>query len=197
VQLFSERCNLARDAIQNGTGWSPVELVAPSVGYAITSGRLQPDDLRVAGGFTTGRPTTGLAWAARRSLLERHRLYDGSVLGGGDRAIVCAAIGKFDCWIDAVGANDYQRQHYLAWGEPFFTEVAGRVGCVDGRIFHLWHGDASNRRYLQRHLELAQFRFDPFHDISIASDGCWQWSSDKPELHRYVRDYFLARKEDG
>lgn len=197
VQLFSERCNLARGAIHNEAGWSPVDIVAPGVGHTIAIGRLQPDDLRVAGNFTTGRPTTGLAWAARRPLLERHRLYDASVMGGGDRAIVCAAIGRFDSWIDAVAANDRQRQHYLAWGEPFLAEVGGKLGYVDGRIFHLWHGDASDRRYSQRHRELGQFDFDPSKDISIDANGCWQWSSNKPAMHRFVRDYFLARKEDG
>ena len=34
-------------------------------------------------------------------------------------------------------------------------------------------------------------------DIAIAETGCWRWATDKPDLHRYVRDYFAARKEDG
>jgi hypothetical protein len=153
--------------------------------------------LRVAGGFTTGDPTTGLAWAARRSLLDRYGIYDAHVLGAGDRATACAAIGRFDSFTDAIVANSRQKQHYQAWGEPFFADVAGGLGVVDGRIFHLWHGDTRDRHYAERHREFARFGFDPYTDIALDANGCWEWSSDKPEMHRYMRDYFAVRKEDG
>jgi hypothetical protein len=197
VQLFSERCELAQGATRNGSGWTPVGLIAPSAGYTIATGKLKDDDLRVSGAWVTGRPTTGLAWAGRRSLLDRHGLYDAHILGAGDRAIVCAAIGRFDDWIEAAAANSRQEEHYRAWGEPFFAEVAGRIGCVEGRIFHLWHGDVKDRRYAKRHQELISFEFDPFNDLAIDENGAWRWNSYKPEMHRYVSEYFAARKEDG
>jgi hypothetical protein len=198
VQLFSERCQLGRGATRDWSGWTPVEIVAPSAGHTIAIGKLKRDDLRVSGAWVTGGPTTGLAWAARRSLLDRHGLYDAHILGAGDRAIVCAAIERFEDWDDAVAANSRQAQHYRAWGEPFFTEVgAGGIGWVDGRIFHLWHGDIEDRRYAKRHREFATFEFDPFRDIAIDTNGCWRWNSIKPEMHRYVSDYFATRREDG
>ena len=197
VQLFSERCMLGRDAVQNGSEWAPIELVVPSVGYAIATGTLKPDGLRVAGGFTSGDPTTGLAWAARRSLLDCHGIYDAHVLGAGDRAVACAAIGRFDSFTDAIVANRSQQRHYREWGDPFFADVAGGLGVIQGRIFHLWHGTTANRHYAQRHREFAQFGFDPYTDIAVAPNGCWQWNSDKPEMHRYILDYFAVRREDG
>lgn len=197
VQLFSERCNLAQGATRNGSDWRPVELVAPSTGYAIATGKLKRDDLRVAGAYVTGGPTTGLAWAARRSLLDRHGLYDANILGAGDRAVACAAIGRFDYWVDAAAANSRQEQHYRAWGEPFFADVTGKIGFIDGRIFHLWHGDTKDRQYAKRHREFMRFGFDPFSDIAIDANGCWRWNTVKPELHRYLLDYFATRREDG
>ncbi len=195
VQLFTERCNLARGATRNGSDWTPVELAAPGVGYAIAAGKRV--DLQIPGAYLTGGSTTGLAWAARRSLLDRHGLYDAHILGAGDRAIACAAIGRFDFWVEAAAANSLQERHYRAWGEPFFADVTNGIGFIDGRIFHLWHGDGKDRRFAQKHREFRKFGFDPFSDIAIEANGCWRWSTAKPEMHRYLLDYFTVRKEDG
>jgi len=197
IQLFSERCNLAQGATINASPWGPVELVAPGVGYTIAAGTLKPDDLRVAGFYASGGPTTGLAWAARRSLVDRHGLYDAHIVGAGDRAMACAAIGRFDSWLDASASNSRQERYYRAWAEPFFADVGGRVGYIDGRIFHLWHGALQDRKYALRHQGLARFHFDPFVDIARDGSGCWRWNSDKPDLHEYVKNYFDSRKEDG
>jgi hypothetical protein len=48
-----------------------------------------------------------------------------------------------------------------------------------------------------RHQGLGEFAFDPATDIAIGAGGCWEWATAKPELHRYLRDYFAARREDG
>jgi hypothetical protein len=198
IQLFSERCNLAQGATRSGADWSPLELTAPSVGYTIATGKLEPGILGVAGSYVTGGPTNGLAWAARRSLLDRHGLYDAHVLGQGDRAIVCAAVAKFDDWVLAAAANRRQEQHYRAWAEPFFADVAKGIGFIDGRIFHLWHGDAKARTLRTPHYrDFGKFSFDPFNDIAVDANGCWRWNSVKPEMHRYVADFFAFRKEDG
>src|ERR1700674_1680365 len=83
VQLFSERCNLARDARPDSSGWGPIETRREAIGYAIATGGLKPDDVRVAGApISLGAPTPGLAWVARRTLLDRHGLYDGCIIGG-------------------------------------------------------------------------------------------------------------------
>ncbi len=44
---------------------------------------------------------------------------------------------------------------------------------------------------------MHEFDFDPKADIALDHNGCWEWSSDKPELHRRVKQYFASRKEDG
>ncbi len=197
VQLFGERCNLARDAVVASPAPPAVDFVAQSIGLKIATGRAQPDDLRVAGASWTRGATTGLAWASRRTLLGKHRLYDSCILGNGDRAMVCAAIGRPDYGASALQMNAGQMKHYAAWAEPFFADVGGRVGYIDGRVFHLWHGAWQDRKHAQRHAGLKSFAFDPSVDITTGSDGCWRWSSDKPKLHEYVRSYFASRQEDG
>ena len=63
-----------------------------------------------------------------------------------------------------------------------------------GRRSALWHGDIARRKYTERDRSLADF--DPSSDIAIGSTGCWQWNSDKPTMHRAVREYFQSRRED-
>lgn len=142
--------------------------------------------------------SSGFAWAARRDLLERHALYDACIVGCGDRAIACAAYGRASTssqcsWI----VNERQRAHFLRWAEPFSRDVGGRIGFVEGHVFHLWHGDLIDRRYRERYHDPVVADFDPDHDIRVDAQGCWRWNSDKPALHDFVRGYFSLRREDG
>ena len=198
VQLFAERCNLTRDARRDSSGWSPIGSRRLAIGHAIATGSLKPDDLRIAGASQLlGAPSTGLAWAARRTLLDRHGLYDARIIGAGDRAIICAAVGRPDYCASAHAMSGHAAEHHLAWAEPFFTDVGGRVGYIAGVVFHLWHGNFEDRRYGRRQQDLAALGFDPFTDIAVSDSGCWRWNSNKPDLHEYVRSYFASRNEDG
>ena len=140
---------------------------------------------------------SGLAWAARRDLLEARKLYDAAILGSGDALLVNAALGVFDLGGESVLINSRQRQNYLAWARPFHESVDGRVGFINSCVYHLWHGDLRNRKYQERYIGFQAFDFDPAVDLAFDESRCWKWNSDKPEMHRYVRDYFDARREDA
>ena len=141
---------------------------------------------------------TGFAWAARRSVLEAG-LYDASVVGGGDHLIAHSMSGDWEsnCVELLAGIDTPLHRHLRRWGERFFATVRGDIACVGGAVFHLWHGDLANRDYDVRHEPPARWGFDPDADLHLNADGCWEWSRDKPELHRWVSDYFLRRDEDG
>jgi hypothetical protein len=197
VHLFCEIWMLAPGALPDPSGWSSVRWILPGVGHRIARGELRPDDMAVSDPPTGSRPLQGFAWAAPRALLERHGLYDARVGGGGDRAILCAGLGQFEYCVSTQIMNDRSVGHYRAWGDRFYADVQGKIGYVDGRIFHLWHGAYPHRRYRERHIELAKYGFDPFTDIALDGSGCWRWNSDKPALHEYLRSYFASRNEDG
>ncbi len=146
---------------------------------------------------SAGEYARGFAWAARRELLEQHGFFDLGILGGGDTAMVCAAFGFFDYVRQRHQLDERRAAAYRAWGEPYREAVAGSVDAIDGSLFHLWHGDLRNRRWRERHERLAGYGFDP--DTDIVTDGCgvWEWSTDKPAMHEYVRSYFVSRAEDG
>lgn len=197
IQAFRERCNLSRGVLDYSVANGICDSVSESVGYKIVAGEVQADDFRQSEAPLTRKSTAGLAWAARRELLQAHGLYDACILGSGDRAILCAAMGVFDWGLNAVGMRGRQIEHYLNWAGPFSCAVDRRVGFVDGRVLHLWHGDLKNRRYAQRHQGLSRFAFDPFTDLALDPSGSWRWTGTKPEMREYVRAYFESRKEDG
>jgi hypothetical protein len=93
--------------------------------------------------------------------------------------------------------NPHQRERFAAWAGPFHETVQGSVGSIDGDLYHLWHGDLANRATGPRHRILSELGFDPTADVALAEGGGWLWATEKPELHRYVRQFFANRREDG
>jgi hypothetical protein len=142
---------------------------------------------------------TGFAWAARRDILVRHGLYDACVSGSGDHMMAHGLCGDWEsnCIQRILGGNTKHQAHFVQWCRRIYKDVRARVGYVPGALLHLWHGDMNNRRYVLRNQELALFEFDPTVDIRIGSSGCWEWNSDKPDLHKWAVNYYAQRKEDG
>lgn len=189
VQLFSERDNLGPDG--------RVESTVRAVGRRIADGSATPVELEDPAAPLRQGSTAGLAWAARRTALDECGFYDACILGSGDRTILCAALGRPEYGVRALGMTPRQAEHYRRWATRFAASIGAKVGAVDGRVEHLWHGDIAARRYATRYRGLRRFGFDPFEDIAVGPDGSWSWNTPKPEMHAYVRDYFDGRREDG
>ena len=183
IQLFERAVDLEPDSTHVS---GPMNYTGKSLVASIVSG--EP---------ARQRTKHGLAWAGKRSLLEKHKFYDAMIVGGGDSAIAFAACGRFKEYTAATLMNLAQTNHYLQWARPFFDDVQANVGFIPGVLFHYWHGTFANRRHRQRHEGLAGFDFDPYADVAISENGCFVWSTDKPELHRYVRQYFELRNENA
>ena len=197
LQLFQERCDLAPHADPGQLALWDGPASAISYAYGLACGRTTRDDLTNNESVRQLKTTAGLAWAARRDVLAQHGFYDACILGSGDRTMLCAALGWFDIPVPVASMNSARVAHFRRWAEPFFNSVRGRVSYIPSRVFHLWHGDLRHRRYGQRYRAREFLDFDPDADITIDRDGCWRWSSDKPGLHAYVRNYFAERREDG
>lgn len=138
---------------------------------------------------------SGYAWAARRSLLERHGLYDANVLGNGDLNIAHAMFGG-SRYLKTERSSEHAARHLRRWADAFFEDVQGSVGFVEGTVYHLWHGKMADRRYIDRLDVLIEHDFDPLRDLSH-DGGAYHWSSAKPGLHAVCREYFARRREDG
>lgn len=196
VQPFERIHFLPPDASARGRPRPEGTKSRDALAARILRGTLPDDIFLFTGGSLIHGYAPGNAWAARRDLLDEHGLYDALILGCGDKAMYCAAYGKIDEAVGAIPMNEAQAAHFRAWAVPFHRSVAGRVGFIDVDAEHLWHGKLTDRRYGDRYKDFAVFRFDPTGDIVQDENGVWRWNSPKEEMHRFVLDYFHARRED-
>ena len=196
VQPFSRVRYLTKNTAPGEFRKSDVKAERPSVASSVSSG-IPVSRWLTDAKFRARPPGLGLAWSARRELLDQHGFYDSCIVGGGDRAIICAAAGSFNELMDSQRMNPGQRRRYLNWATAFHVATGTVDSYVEGNLYHLWHGEFSDRAYVDRHAGLQEFDFDPFVDIAIAGNGAWRWSTEKPDLHAYVRSYFMSRNEDG
>ncbi len=142
---------------------------------------------------------TGFAWAMRRSVIDRHGLYDRSIVGGADFEMAHCFFGDEDF----LGGRSWYcryltkpaRDSISVWGRAIQEEIGDSIGHVPGRVLHLYHGDISGRNYLNRLMILREAGYDPAVDVAVEEAGPLRWNSDKPELHRRVRDYFFGRAQ--
>lgn len=196
LQPFRDLVDLTRDSRLDDLESLSREPARRSVVEMLENGELPGDFFSMRGASLKWKFTAGHAWVGRREALASCGLYDGSIMGSGNKLMLAAGFGKQEEAARAYGLNDAQRAHYLEWADSF-TARMGKPGWIDGRVFHLWHGDMEHRGYGSRHGEFQQFGFDPFRDIAKSPEGAWRWSSDKPEMHKFVENYFLSRREDG
>lgn len=144
-------------------------------------------------------PHPGFAWAARREIFADIGFYDSLIMGSGDVVILDALCDQ------ALNLKRvpyvYCRRDFLEdiekWQNILRTRTRGQVSCIKGNILHLYHGSLKNRRYDFRDDTMKHFDFDPQNDLKLNADQCFEWASDKPRLHKYMRDYFWIRNEDS
>ena len=197
LQPFSQVIHASRQAQVTGFEFNDGWIAQSAMGAALAQGGSFENYMRAVMRRAAGTPASGMAWVARRELLERHGWFDASIIGGGDTALVCAALGRPEMVAELHHHNARQRKYYEVWARPFYKEVQGRVSHISGTILHLWHGELPDRLPQERHQGLREYEFDPAVDITIGKDGPWRWATEKPALHRYLQRYFAARLEDG
>jgi hypothetical protein len=159
-----------------------------SFGSVFSSGSVN----HMGGGFWD-HGHTGFAWAARRDLFARLGLYDACVAGDGDHMIAHASYGDWDgpCVHRSIIGSRH-REHFQKWAAEFYRAAEGRITYAPGALLHLWH-PKSLKSILRKNLS----DFDPAVDIKVGAGGALEWNSDKPELHRSLREYFGSKKKRG
>ncbi len=139
----------------------------------------------------------GLAWAARREVLDSiGGLYDAYPAGSHDVLAIGGFYGLFDKRRFA-RYSPATMQHYNIWRKNTFNIIKGRVGYVDTKLSHLYHGSYSNRQYSNRHKTLFDHNFDPQRHL-VNGDGLYRLSDECPrEIRNSLRKYMMElRKED-
>ena len=198
IQLFDRGINLEKDVLP-ATGIKPEGKRIPSFASLDLARNRTRKNMGSNRNKDTNDPLyrTGLAWAARKSLLDDHGFYDFCIIGGGDHAGSNAAAGWISETVDFFNMNPKRSEHYLNWANRFYNQVNNNIDSISGEVYHLWHGQNADLHYVLRQKNLSQFDFDPNIDIRINPHGAWEWATDKPEMHAFVENYFRQRNEDG
>ena len=198
IQLFSEVRYLDKSSTDKLEFNSVPDLLRSSAGSQLSTGEFKDVCLVRAesiGARKAAWPANGFALAAKKSIIREIKLYDHGVLDGNDILFLCAIYGEFEIAMERLKHNHIQRRHYLQWAQHAHETFGRRIGYIPGKIYHLWHGDLSNRNYMGRHELLTGF--NPYRDICQASNGAWLWSDPHSDLARNVKEYFRNRREDG
>jgi len=200
VQLFSDLCDLTdRESKQAGPYPSEARLRVSGRGIAslIAAETLTSSSFSPRNNWDVRSSSFGIAWAASAELLRLHSFYDAMIIGSGDRAMACAAYGNYAAAIDTLCLSEERASHYLSWARSYHDSINGEVGFLPGAIYHLWHGEISDRSYKERHRALAELDFRLDRDLERDLNGFWKWRRPRPDLEDFFRTYFQGRREDG
>jgi hypothetical protein len=164
--------------------------IRPSCCYAYSAGA---DDF-----FDLGRYHPGFAWAMRRSTWTAlGGLMVTNVVGNGDTHM-CRGWFNQGLWTDRLVSQDWMASNDT-WRDKAHATTQSRVGCVSGTVTHLWHGDRTNRKYVDRLSYLGNSEYDPNTDLEL-KNGLLSWTKfariTKPEMIRKVARYFEERQTD-
>ncbi|WP_373545222.1 hypothetical protein [Chamaesiphon sp.] len=130
----------------------------------------------------------GFAWGAKRAVLDKIRLYDRALIGGADHIIAHAAAGQINHSCIAKSFTD-NLDEIEAWSREFHSIIQGKIGCVKGGLYHLWHGDIAKRDYLRR----IQ-KFTPLSRNILRRDRNGLFETDDVAVVEYMEDYFDRRE---
>jgi len=129
----------------------------------------------------------GFGWAFQRSWFKRVGFYTYGVTGSGDTLSSAA-------WLGVEFVPSYLRDAFRSSYSEFKKLPRPTISCIEGTVYHLWHGTRKNRKYQERHTLL-----DGVEEIRAAiienRDGVFEFKD--PELQQKIRGYFDGRDDDG
>ncbi len=128
----------------------------------------------------------GFAWGARVDAIKQILLYDKALIGGADHIMAHACAGQIPHKCITKSFTD-NIDEVNEWSERFYKVMQGKIGYVQGDLYHIWHGDIKNRQYLKR---IQDFTPTTKHIHERDSNGLFIHQDDN-----YIIDYFNAREE--
>ncbi len=152
----------------------------------------------------------GFAWAAKISKLSKiGMLPDRCIIGASDHHLAMCTIGLGEHSVPADFAKDspYYLEMIMDYQRKIGREIQGRIGYVNGSLYHWYHGKKAKRNYWGRWDVLrpkkdgkgnvTEKAFDPYLDVYADAQGLLQLDGEKPMLRDMCHDYFRARQEDS
>ena len=135
-----------------------------------------------------GRTWPGLAWAATRQAWDEvGGLMDHAIWGGADWHMAHALVDKTDGMMNPNLHPNY-KSVVSEWHHRCQRHIRKNVGCMEGSIFHSWHGRKTERGYAIKHSLLARLGFDPLRHLKRDHQGLYQLHDDGSDTFTGLRD---------
>lgn len=137
----------------------------------------------------------GLAWAARKEIFKKYLLFDKAQCSDGFM-IPFFYNEKLNSEENNY-INEKTKKNIYNWAKKINKNINESVYFTEGTVLHLWHGKTKDRYSFICDQILMKHDFNPDKDIKIDLNGCWVWNSNKPALHKEIKNYFLMRNEEN
>jgi len=185
IQPFSEACWLVPDNTR-------IRSKKPSYAVGLTRNVINSD-----ASINMFHP--GFAWAFKRDTFRKlGGFFPRAIVGNGDSLFAFNFLkdGIPQYWMDNV-LNTDNRIILDAW-PPYnenFKKVNPKLGFINNKALHLFHGVTQNRQYRTRYKTMSPLFKGKWDDqININSDGLFEFKL--PEINASNLKYFKGRNED-
>jgi len=129
----------------------------------------------------------GFGWGFQRKWFKEVGFYPYGITGSGDTLSAAA-------WMGVKFSPSYLRPAFQSSYQEYSQMMLPKLACATGTVYHLWHGTAQNRKYVDRHRILDGVR-DVRSILSENKDGVWELTDHS--VNKKMRDYFESREDDG
>jgi hypothetical protein len=129
----------------------------------------------------------GFAWAFQRKWFREIGFYKEGITGSGDTMSTAA-------WLGIKFPRGYVHQALVPSYEEYSRLAHPNLACATGTVYHLWHGSAKNRKYVDRHRILDGVR-DVRSILDTNKDGVLELTDRNVDTK--MREYFTSREDDG
>lgn len=184
VQMFSEYIDLDADHRHTGVAASFIKVWKDNRDGLFSKKKTEDTYVNAKYGVT------GLAWAARRDVLDNiGGLLDWLLTGASDWYMAYSLIGESHTTNNQLPElKDFQAK---------CDEFVGKdVGYISGTAVHYFHGNKKNRQYGTRWTILAHNNYSPTTDLTKREDGLYIVNREKTVMLEQLKQYFIDRKED-
>jgi len=129
----------------------------------------------------------GFGWGFRRSWFNKVGFFQYGITGSGDTLSSAA-------WLGTTFAKGYLKPALVASYAEYCKKERPRLTCIDGNVFHLWHGGKEGRKYIERHSIL-----DGVIDVRVIlrSDKQGVFTLLDGTINELMKKYFESRDDDG
>lgn len=131
----------------------------------------------------------GFAWAFQRSWYNKIGFYDLGISGSGDTMSAGAWLGVE---FPATAIKNAYTASYAEFKKKLV--VLPKIASTSGSLYHLWHGNRINRKYVSRH-ECLNHVGDVRDILAVNSCGVYELMDRK--VNNDMKTYFDEREDDG